>query len=198
MNSFVLVSYPVGLGGAHHPPTKLHTRWQGAFKVVKVQGDEYTLLNLVTTKQSKHHKTQLGPFKWDKPGEPIEIAARDQDEYLIDEIMEHQGDFKKKHTLSFRIRWVGLDALHDTWGTWRELRNTEALHKYMGMKNISRRDFWRRGRTTSKQKFFISACLCYRILYKTCRMIFSLTSVSLGLHRPILAVCFLFATSIYT
>lgn len=122
LNSFVLLSYPAGLGGAHRPPSKLHTRWQGPFKVVGIQGDQYSLLDLVTTRVSNHHKKDLAPFHLDVDlNDPVAIAARDHDEYIIQSIVEHQGDLnKKKSDLQFRVRWAGLDESRDTWESWNE------------------------------------------------------------------------------
>lgn len=54
-NSFVLVQYPAGLGDSHRPPDKLLTRWQGPFRVIGNNGDEYELQGLVTEKTTKHH-----------------------------------------------------------------------------------------------------------------------------------------------
>lgn len=116
INSFVLLRYPAGLGGAHRPPSKLHTKWQGPFKVVGIQGDQYTLLNLVTMKTSQHHKKDLAPFKLDaKLADPVEIAARDLDEYIVEAIVDHKDDFTQKSLLQFKVRWAGLDESLDTW-----------------------------------------------------------------------------------
>ena len=132
IDSFVLLRYPAGLGNFHRPPTKLHTRWQGPFKVINRCNDAYTIQNLVTSKVSKHHAKELSAFKWNaEVTNPREIALTDQDEFVIDHIVEHRGDFKRKSTLSFKVHWTGYDQSEDTWEPWNNLRDTEQLHAYL-------------------------------------------------------------------
>ncbi len=132
LESFVLLRYPLGLGNQHRPPTKLHTRWQGPFRVIGMSGDQYTLQNLVTMKTSQHHGRELAPFKWNAAiTKPEQVAQTDQDEFVIERIMEHKGDLSKKSTLRFRVRWLGYQESDDTWEPWSNLSKTEALHAYL-------------------------------------------------------------------
>ena len=132
INSFVLLRYPAGLGDSHRPPTKLHTRWQGPFKVSSFKGDEYLLQNLVTLKESRHHVQDLAPFKWDAEiVDPKEVAWSDQDAFEIDHVVSHTGDFKRLSSLRFKVRWVGYDVSNDTMEPWKRLRNNRHLHDYL-------------------------------------------------------------------
>ena len=132
INSFVLMRYPAGLGNSHRPPTKLHTRWQGPFRVSNFKGDEYVLQNLVTLKESRHHVQELAPFRWDAEiVDPKEVAWRDHDAFEIDHIVSHEGDWKRLSSLRFRVRWVGYDASEDTREPWKNLRTNHALHEYL-------------------------------------------------------------------
>ena len=54
ISSYVLLQYHSGLGD-NRGPTKLHTRWQGPYRVISSQGSQYTLQNLVTSRETVHH-----------------------------------------------------------------------------------------------------------------------------------------------
>ena len=44
--------FPIGsyvLVKQEHPPTRLHTKWEGPFRVVSFMGSEYVLVNLINT-----------------------------------------------------------------------------------------------------------------------------------------------------
>ena len=46
-----LTVFPIGsyvLVKQEHPPTRLHTKWKGPFRVVSFEGSEYVLANLIT------------------------------------------------------------------------------------------------------------------------------------------------------
>lgn len=139
VNSFVLLRYPAGLGGDHRPPTKLHTKWQGPLKVVSSRGEEYTLQNLVTLKNSQHHVQELAPFHWDAAiVDPSEVAWHDYDAFEIDHIVSHRGNLFRVSTLEFRVRWKGFNDSEDTWEPWKQLRTTQALHAYLRLINQER------------------------------------------------------------
>ncbi len=131
-DSFVLLRYPAGLGNDHRPPSKLHTKWQGPFRVISNIGDSYTIQNMVTMKSSKHHIKELTPFRWNAElVDPREVALTDRDEFVIEKVIDHRGDLTKKSSLTFKVRWQGYSAEEDTWEPWSQLRDTEALHVYL-------------------------------------------------------------------
>ena len=131
VNSYVLLQYHSGLGN-HQGPTKLHTRWQGPFRVIKSRGSQYTLQNLVTLRESVHHIQELAPFHWNAElVDPKEVAWRDQDRFQVESIISHQGDMRRVSTLTFRVRWQGFPPEEDTIEPWKNLRSNAALHAYL-------------------------------------------------------------------
>lgn len=132
INSYVVMRYPAGLGNGHRPPSKLHTKWQGPFRVVERTGDRYTLQNLVTNKQVTRHVAELALYRNDlQLGKPEEAAWRDDSQFEIDHIVSHKGHFTRLKSLSFRVRWKGYDASEDTFEPWSNLRTTVQLHDYL-------------------------------------------------------------------
>ena len=138
VSSLVLAEYPPGLGNARRPPTKFHTKYQGPLKVVEVNGDMYTLQNLVTTKLSDHHISTLIPFKQNFHNcDPVEIALRDTNEFYIDKIVAFRGNPAKKSTMEFKVHWLGYGDQHDTWEPWRNVSTKDALHDFLRKEHLA-------------------------------------------------------------
>jgi hypothetical protein len=134
VDSYVLLAYPSSLGGDNRPPSKLHARWRGPFRVLAVKpgGVQYVLQDLVTMKESLHHIQELKPFEWDSEFvDPVEVARSNQNEFHIHSIKAHRGNWKKVSTLEFLVSWTGYDETFDQWLPWKELRLTEQLHAYL-------------------------------------------------------------------
>ena len=47
------------------PPTRLHTKWQGPYRVISYEGAEYVLANLITHKERSVHIKNLKVFNYD-------------------------------------------------------------------------------------------------------------------------------------
>jgi len=134
VDSFVLLEYPSALGGDNRPPSKLHMHWRGPYRILKVNpgGVQYVLQDLVTLKESVHHVKQLKSFQWDSEFvNPTDVARANQNEFLIDAIKAHKGNWKKVSSLEFLVSWSGYDESFDQWLPWKELRLTEQLHAYL-------------------------------------------------------------------
>jgi len=47
----------------------------------------------------------------------------DEQFYEIERILAHKGQFNKKDTLFFKVKWLGYDDKEDdTWEPWKNLR----------------------------------------------------------------------------
>ncbi len=102
------------------------------------QHHEYTLLNLVTKKLEKKAIFLLRPFHYDPARtDPHQVALDDyQDEFFVEEIISHQGDWKRKSQMTFTVKWVGYDDV--TPGQkWSDLRLNEKFHNYLRKNNYS-------------------------------------------------------------
>jgi hypothetical protein len=132
IGSLVLLEYPETRLGKL-PPTKLHTRNRGPFKVHDFKGSSYTLKNLVVDKlEPPVHVSRLRPFVYDVLGaNPAKIAQADTLEWEVEKILQHVGDIKKISTLDFQVRWLGQPPERDLWLPWKELRNNPILHQYL-------------------------------------------------------------------
>ena len=136
IGSYVLVSYnPQNMNG--RPPTKFHPRLKGPYLVANFQGDKYTLRNLVTDELEDFHVTRLREFRYDdRFVDPRDIALRDVEEYYVERILAHSGNPTKLKTLQFHVKWRGFDESYNTWEPWKNLRETEKLHRYLISKGL--------------------------------------------------------------
>jgi hypothetical protein len=60
VNSFVLVQY------SSTPPTRLHKKWEGPFKIISSHLSEYTILNLVSKETRIVHASRLNYFVFNR------------------------------------------------------------------------------------------------------------------------------------
>ena len=136
IGSYVLVSYnPQNMNG--RPPTKFHPRLKGPYLVANFLGDKYTLRNLVTEELEDFHVTRLREFRYDdRFVDPRDIALRDVEEYYVERILAHSGNPTKLKTLQFHVKWRGFDESYNTWEPWKNLRETEKLHRYLISKGL--------------------------------------------------------------
>jgi len=144
IGSYVLLDYNPTALRERGPPHKLMPFKKGPFRVVNSVGSRYTLLDLITNKHEDAHIRQLSPFKYDAATmDPKKIAARDNEEYVVHEILAHKGNKKYKTSLEFKVRWEGYGPEHDTWEPWRNVRLVDKLHAYLykhGMKSLIPQD----------------------------------------------------------
>ena len=83
---------------------------------------------------------RIDPFHFnDERINPQEVAAHDSDEFIVESILGHTGDFKKKNSLSFHVRWLGYTPADDTWEPWKNVMHVQKLHTYLrsiGLENV--------------------------------------------------------------
>ena len=126
IGTHVLVAYAAG------PPTRLHTRWKGPMQILKRNKSEYLLLDLVSGKEKLFHVKNMRIFNFDPSKvDPLNVARHDYNEYFIEKILAHEGDFKKVLTLTFLVRWRTYSSEHDSYEPWKNLRHSEPLHDYL-------------------------------------------------------------------
>ena len=135
--SYVLLRYPEediikGSTG------KLKLPLKGPMLVTKVNGDKYSLQDITTGKHSDVHISRLYQFYYDDTKfDPAEIARKDLDEEVVEDIVDHTIH-KHKSKMEFRVRWLGYDEGHDLWLPWRQLRDNPKLHKYLYVNGMQR------------------------------------------------------------
>jgi len=110
INSYVLVKY------RNRPHTKFHSAWREPMRVGNFNKSHDTLQDIVTDKLRNFHVTQLKEFKYDQMDtDPIDIARAEQNEFLVENILEHRHDGSKRRTsYEFLVKWTGYDNSDNT------------------------------------------------------------------------------------
>ena len=121
---YVLATYPT------RPPSKLSPRWKGPFVVVEVQGSTVQCQDLCTLRFIRFHRSRLKRYDTERTPDPAAVAAVDNDEYVVEAIVDHRGDPRRRARMEFRVRWLGYEPDEDTWLPFREVQDLEALDRY--------------------------------------------------------------------
>jgi len=139
IGSYVLVDYH-GTAFRKGPTSKFQTYLRGPMKVLSRNVNTYTLENLVSHKSEQVHPTDIRPFHYDSNRvDPKEVARKDIiSEHVVERILEHVGDVNKRSTLDFKVRWEGAPESEDLCLAYKELRDTDALHKYLRANGLTK------------------------------------------------------------
>ena len=145
-----MCSYELGTDGCrprplpcHRPPGSLDLAcWSSLdpLRVISNEGNQYSLLDLITGKEQLYHVTQLKAFHFNPlKTDPVDVARKDYLEFFIESITDLEGSFDKLATLRFRIKWLGYNETHNTWEPWKNLRKTTALHQFLIARQLRHR-----------------------------------------------------------
>ena len=74
-----------------------------------VEGNKYTLRNLVTGKEADYHIQLLKPFIYDeRVTDPLEVAIQEEDRYIVDEIINQRHIRGNTGPYEYLVRWLGF------------------------------------------------------------------------------------------
>jgi len=132
-NSYVVISYP------NRPPDKLSSKYRGPFLLKgpvttgKKTSDAYIVEDLTTGKPLVFSADRIFEYFHAADGSgltPLQVAARDQGEYVIDYISAHTGTIKKKRDMEFKVHWLGYEDDEATWEPFSHVKDTIAFERY--------------------------------------------------------------------
>jgi hypothetical protein len=96
INSYVLYNNPEGR------ISKLAVRKQGPYRVINLQGSQYTLQDLVVEKNFDAHISNLSPSLHDQASaDPKEVVLKERGKFYVDRIINHRGDKTRCKTMDF-------------------------------------------------------------------------------------------------
>jgi hypothetical protein len=129
--SYVLVQDPEGTN-----KSKLLPLHPGPYEVLSHDKDRYEVRNLVNDGVHAVHISRLRPFKYDSvKTDPYEVALQDNEEFIVEKILEHQGSIQDKTKMRFLVKWQGFSEESNSWEPWYEkgagLRDNAVLHDYL-------------------------------------------------------------------
>jgi hypothetical protein len=118
INDLVLVRPVNNPLSGRRPKDKFAMFWSGPYRVVGRSGDMYTLQDLTMTETYiDRHVMDIKRFLQHEldATTPLDVALGDTDEFVVSEVLSHEGDPKDKRNMWFTVRWAGSRrARHDT------------------------------------------------------------------------------------
>jgi hypothetical protein len=122
--------------------SKLLPTWRGPFRVlsrkIREQGDIYTCQNLITMKVYDFHVTKLKQYIYDElRTNPIDAAAMDKDEFIVEAVLDHKFTHKDKKAsdLNLLIKWKGFP--NPEWNAYStSIRKVKVVHDYLILKRL--------------------------------------------------------------
>jgi hypothetical protein len=124
IGDFVAISYP------ERPPHKLAPRWRGPMIVTAVHNNIYDCIDIISQNILKIDFDRLKLYRVERC-EPLWVAAVDKEEYVVDSIVDHTGDPRRKSTLFFRVHWAGYEPEEDSWLPLNRVKDLAALTIYL-------------------------------------------------------------------
>ena len=152
IGSYVLVQYE---NDDHRPPTKVHPKLRGPFKVMAVTrrnqlGSIYTCQNLESNELADFHVKLLVPFHYDaRYTNPDTEALVDKQMFVVETVLEHIFESKRqlKSDLKFLIKWVGYKQ--PSWEPYANVAKVGKVHEYLRENHMDKyiRDAYRPEKT---------------------------------------------------
>jgi hypothetical protein len=91
-------------------PTKLDAEYSGPYKVIKQERNTVEARHLASGMIKFLHVSRAKPF-FGTQSEAYEMATRDRDQFVIEEIIAYVGDPAKRTTLQFQVKYADGDML---------------------------------------------------------------------------------------
>jgi hypothetical protein len=117
--------------------SKLSPRYLGPYKVLSQRNNDISCEHVTLKRKVILHASRVHPF-FGTLEDARKISMVDKDEFLVEEIVSHEGDIRRKTSLEFVVKWAGYGSEHNTKEPWSNLRNNSALHDYLRKNGLGR------------------------------------------------------------
>lgn len=124
VDEWVWLSYP------ERPPSKLHPRRSGPYKIISKKNRTYEVQNILTNKVLKVDIERLSRVTLDDTSiENIKnLLSRDLQEYIVESVLEHRNN-NGKH--QFLIKWLNYPEEQNTWEPYENLRDNIFVKEFI-------------------------------------------------------------------
>jgi hypothetical protein len=123
LGDYVLVKYP------SRPPTKLSPILKGPMVIIEKLNHGFLCQDLITQSQLEISEDRLTKFFPPSPDVNVsDIAASDNFEQIVRQILRWKGNPKRKRDLFFEILWDDGDI---TWEPWSNVRDLALMDQFL-------------------------------------------------------------------
>jgi hypothetical protein len=117
--------------------SKLAPKYLGPYKVISQRNNDITCEHVTLRNTVVLHTSRVHPY-FGTMEDAKRVSMVDREEFLVEEILDHQGDVNRKSSLRFKVRWAGYNSEHDSYEPWSELRSNSVLHDYLRKNGLVR------------------------------------------------------------
>ena len=117
--------------------SKLAPKLLGPYIVQDQLGNDITCRHLRMNTNHVFHSSRVTPYIGNI-NDAEDLALLDKDEYVIEAIISHRGNWNHLKSMQFMVKWSGYSTAENTWEPWSSLRRTIQLHDYLRLKNLSK------------------------------------------------------------
>ena len=117
--------------------TKLAPKLLGPYMVQHQTKNEIHCIHQHLNTSHVFHASRLSPYIG-TPSDAKHIGLLDSDEYIIEAVLAHKGNWKSLPSMTFLVHWQGYEDTADSWEPWSALRKTDALHTYLRSHNLGK------------------------------------------------------------
>ena len=110
--------------------SKLAPKLLGPYRVISQHKNDISCEHVVLHTHHTLHSSRVAPFYGTLESENT-VALLDNDEFIVEDILSHRGDYKHIKDMTFLVHWAGYDSTHDSWEPWSALRRVDKMHTYL-------------------------------------------------------------------
>ncbi len=110
--------------------SKLAPKLLGPYEVISQNKNDIKCVHPILHTKHTLHSSRVTPF-YGTPESGHKVALLDHDEFVVDNILQHKGQWTKISDMTFLVRWANYDSSHDSWEPWSALRRVDKMHAYL-------------------------------------------------------------------
>ena len=120
--------------GKGRRPQKLAVLWKGPYRVLGLKTGSksvYICQDPADQVEYKYHIERLRRYHADLTDDPSAVICLDTEEFVVDEIIDHNFPSGNRSGWDFKVRWLNLPSPEeDSWVPWVEARKLKAMDRY--------------------------------------------------------------------
>ena len=110
--------------------SKLSPTLLGPYTVTQQAGNNISCYHNQLNTQHTFHSDRVTPFIGSTTI-AYKMSMLDKDEYIVEKILSHRGNWNRLKSIELLVRWQGYTAESDSWEPWSSMRRVHALHTYL-------------------------------------------------------------------